>query len=303
MKKQMFIVALAFAMSAPVAWAQPEKIGADPAQADRRAGAGRPVGVENAGALSLQGDAARRRHVGEDLRPLFQDARQRETVLRAKRHRPVRCRAHQARRRHQQRKPDAAVRHLQHLPAALHRAHGVCARTDQGQVRLQHRRNLPARPRKGGLAEERGRGARPVAQARQERLAAPEAGRQGRQGDPRDARQALRQLPDPHAQAEQRGRVPDVHERVRHVDRAAHQLPRPALGGKLRHRDAPVARRHRRGAAVARRIHRDPRDRAGQPGRPVGQAEGGRPHRRRGAGRYAGVHRSAGLAHRRRRRS
>jgi hypothetical protein len=38
---------------------------------------------------------------------------------------------------------------------------------------------------------------RPVAQARQERLAAPEAGRQGRQGHPRNARQALRGLPEP----------------------------------------------------------------------------------------------------------
>ncbi len=169
-------------------------VGKDRGAPDETAGAanpGRPVGLARHVALPLQGHAARRRHVRENLRPLLQVARRRKAVLRAVRPRPVRRRPLQARRRHHRRKPGGAVRHLQSVPATLRRTHRLRARTAQEQIRLRRRRKLPVRPRKGRLAEERRRGARTVAQARQERLAAPEAGRQGRQGHPRHARQAL----------------------------------------------------------------------------------------------------------------
>ena len=100
-----------------------------------------------------------------------------------------------------------------------------------------------------------------------------------------DARQALRQLHRPPAPAQQRRRVPDVHERLRDGDRTAHQLPRPARGREFRHRDEAVARRHRRGPAARRRLHGDPRDRARRSGRAVRQAQGRRSHRRRRPGR------------------
>ena len=192
MKKQMLMVALAFAVSAHVVTAQPAKAGprprpaaaaAGPAQADRRPDPGRAVGLARAGALPLQGDAARRRDVGEDLRPLLQVARQREAVLHPGRHRPVRAGAHQARRRDQQRRPDAAVPDLStSTSSASTTAWPMRASCCKGKFDFTADETLQIDREKAPWAEERGRGARPVAQARQERLAAPEAGRQGRQG-------------------------------------------------------------------------------------------------------------------------
>ncbi len=60
------------------------------------------------------------------------------------------------------------------------------------------------------LAEGPGRGRGPVAQAHQERLAAPEAGRQGRCRHPQDAGQALQRLHRPDQAAQQRRCVPDA---------------------------------------------------------------------------------------------
>ena len=218
------------------------------AGADRRRGRG--LGDALPDQVPLQADGARRCDVGRDLQALPRLARQRSAVLHADRHRPLRRLQDQARRCDLRSGPDRAVRDLQPLRAARRRARRVCARPAAQGFRLQRRRELPVRPRKDAVGEERSRARRPLAQARQERLAAPEARRQDRQGHPRHARQALRELSRPRAPAQQRRRVPDVHERVRDGDRAAHQLSRPARAREFRHRDEAVARRHRRGAAA-----------------------------------------------------
>ncbi len=94
---------------------------------------------------------------------------------------------------------------------------------------FSQRRELPVRPRKSAV----GRRPRPSsticgASASRTTGCALQARRQERQGHPRHARQALRELSRSRAPAQQRRRVPDVHERLRDVDRAAHQLSRPA---------------------------------------------------------------------------
>ena len=101
----------------------------------------------------------------------------------------------QARRRDQERRARSGLRDLRHLQAARRRARRLRAQAAQaGHLRL-HRHataaNTTARTR-------RGRPTTPSSttlwkQSREERLAAPEAGRQEARGHPQDARQALRQ--------------------------------------------------------------------------------------------------------------
>ena len=108
-----------------------------------------------------------------------------------------------------------AVRDLQPLRTARRGARRLCALATRQGLRFQRQRNLPVRPRKDAVGEGPSRGQRHLAQARQERLAAPEARQQDRQGNPQHAGQALRELSRPRAPAQQRGCVPDLHERVR----------------------------------------------------------------------------------------
>jgi hypothetical protein len=196
MKKQMLIVALAAAcaISTHAVTAQPEKVASTqmkPVAAQTQAAlwASRVLGRYHYKAMPL--DDAMSEKIFDNYFKTLDSEKLYFVQGDIDRFAPT---AHQARRRHQQRRPDPAVRDLQPLPAALHRPHELCARPAQDQARLHRRRNPAARPRKGPVGEERGRGARPVEEARQERLAAPEAGRQGRKGHPRNARQALREL-------------------------------------------------------------------------------------------------------------
>jgi carboxyl-terminal processing protease len=144
-------------------------------------------------------------------------------------------------------KPERAVRDLQSLPAALQRPHGLCARTAEDQADFssdetyQYDREKAdpgprTRPRSSDLWRKR---------VKNDWLRLKLAGK-----DDKSIRETLDKRYEGYlsriAQAEQRRRVPDVHERLRDVDRAAHQLPGPARRRELRHRHAPVAGRHRR---------------------------------------------------------
>ncbi len=140
---------------------------------------------------------------------------------------------------------------------------------------------------------------RGLAQAGQERVAAPQAQRQGRGRDPQDPRQALPQLWPARRRTRRRGRVPDLHERLRDRDRAAHGIPRPARRRELQHADAPVPRGHRRGPGQGRRAHGGAHHRQGRPGLQERADPCRRPHRRRGPGQGPGPGRHR-LAHRRR---
>ncbi len=72
--------------------------------------------------------------------------------------------------------------------------------------------SLPVRPRRRALGGQQGRAGHPVAAVGQERLAAPEAGRQEARRNPQDPRQALRQRARQRVRAQGRRCVPELHE-------------------------------------------------------------------------------------------
>ena len=126
-------------------------------------------------------------------------------------------------------RPAPAVRDLRPVQAArgraLRRTRAACSRRTSSTSPATKAATTTAKSAVGGR---RRRARRPVEAVGAKRLAAAEARGQEARRHPQDAGQALRELARACRRAQQRGRVPDVHERLCHVDRSAHQLPRPA---------------------------------------------------------------------------
>ena len=263
---------------------RPPSSAAAQADADRRRGSG--LGDALPDHVPLQADAARRCDVGADLQALPRFARQRPAVLHAGRHRPLRPST----------RPSSTMRSTTRTCPRRSRSSistsSASANASRMRARCSPRASISASDETYQYDREKAPWAKNEAELddlwrkriKNDWLRLKLAGKADKDiRDTLDKRYA--NYLDRVQPAQQRRRVPDVHERVRDVDRAAHQLPRPARVGELRHRDEAVARRHRRGAAARRGLHRDPRDRARRPGRAVRQGQGRRPHRRRRPGR------------------
>ena len=167
--------------------------------------------------LRLPRQAAGRCAVAGNPPPLPRIARRAEAVLHPGRHHALRRLPHAPRRRHQEPAARRRVRHLHHVREARGRARGLRQPPAGQALRLQHQRHLAVRPRRRRVGRQRRRARQGLAQLRQERRVAPEAGRPQPGRNPQDPGQALRRHRRARARAARGRRVRDVHERLRHV--------------------------------------------------------------------------------------
>ena len=253
----------------------------------RRASAHESVDRRATAAQPLSAEAARRRCVERTLRQVHRSARQRSRVLPRVRHPGAREVSLCARRRAEARRSRSRVRHLQPLSGAPRRTSRIPDhRTGSGSAddELQHQRDDRGGAQARAVGGDHRRTRRPVAQAPESRRARHEAERQADRRNPGRADEALQKSPEAGDADEQRRRVPGVRERIREHLRSAHAVFLAAYVRELQHQHVVVARRHRRGVAHRRRLHRSGASRSGGSGRQSRRAETVRPHHRRGPG-------------------